>query len=277
MRNLGWIGIFLVIVGIVLIVVGIKERGLAGAASKDPEEISLKNLIARGPDGNPNIILTDYIMCDAAVYTTKDPTMTRWESVWVPAVPREPMHQGLPAAPRPPQVQALLFSINARNEADLHRIYSQPKLRALVTNRIVSLGSKESNLLNQSYPGTNFSQCLIIQEGREPAGAAKLMLMIGGGSLATLAGLVVLGIGVYQWSQERKPTPARRKRRKQEEEEEEEEEEEAPRKRKRPARAIEEEDEAPRKRKRPAREVDEEEEEPAPKKRRRPQRDDDED
>ena len=57
----------------------------------------------------------------------------------------------------------------------------------LLTNGLVSLGSEERNLLSTSYPATDFDKCLIIQEGREPAGAGQQILMIGGGILLCLA------------------------------------------------------------------------------------------
>lgn len=39
---------------------GVQEYLLAARSSHEPEEISLRDLIKRGPGGNPNIILTDF-------------------------------------------------------------------------------------------------------------------------------------------------------------------------------------------------------------------------
>jgi len=180
MRNLLVIGICCVVFGVILFAVGFQERGLAAQASREPEEIALKDLIARGPDGNPNIILKDFALCPNFVYKSKGGS---WTGAWVPAVPGEGLPPGQPAA-NPGQIQALIFTINARDQGSLLQLCGQPKLRALVTNKIVSLGSQEKALLSQSYPGTDFSRCLIIQEGREPAGPAKLLLMMGGRDLA---------------------------------------------------------------------------------------------
>jgi hypothetical protein len=194
MRFLFGTGIVLMIIGIILAVVGFQERSLAATASQAPEEISLKDLIARGPDGNPNIILTDYVLCDNFVYQERNGS---WEHAWVPAVPREQAGQN--TGGKATQVKALIFTIHARNQHDLAQRCEQPKLRALVTNRIVSLKSQERDLLAKSYPGTDFSKCLIIQEGREPAGPTKLILMIGGGGFAALAGLGMIGAGFGVW------------------------------------------------------------------------------
>jgi hypothetical protein len=233
MRFLFIFGIFLIVIGIIVAVVGFKERAVASQASATPEEISLKDLIARGPDGNPNIILTDYVLCDNFVYETKTQNGP-WQNVWVPAVPRE--HPNQQSGGKPAAVQALIFSINARNQNDMERLCNQPKLKALVTNRIVSLGSKEKDLLRQSYPGTNFDKCLIIQEGREPAGMTKLVLMMGGGALAALlgVGMVFGGFGLWLYRRTRNRNLPGTRRRAAEDDEVSEEDEDRPRPTRRP-------------------------------------------
>jgi hypothetical protein len=208
MSNRIWIGIMLLIFGGILFGVGWQERGMAANASAQPEEISLKNLIARGPDGNPNIILTDYVLCENLVYESKN---GRWTKVWIPAIPTTDLPPNATKVGRPGNIRALVFSINAGNEAEVEQRCQQPKLRALVTNKIVSLGGQEKKLLEQNYPGTDFARCLIIQEGREPAGSTKLLLMLGGGSVLVLAGLGVLGVTAVQHFRQSAASPKRRR------------------------------------------------------------------
>jgi hypothetical protein len=246
MKNYLFLGGFVVFVGVVLMVVGFMEQGVAAKASKVPEEITLKNLIARGPDGNPNILLTDFQLCENYVYKTKNGI---WQSAWVPAVPRDGLGQG----GRPNVIQALIFTINARDPNSLYQLCGQPKLRALVINKIVSLGGEEKRLLEQSYPGTDFGRCLIIQEGREPAGPVKLLLMVGGGSVVALAGIGLVGFGIVKWRQEQSPRRRPRGSRYEEDEDEDEEDEERPRRRR--ARREDEDEPRPRRR-RPYREED---------------------
>ncbi len=175
-----------------------------------PEEISLANLIARGPAGNTNIIVKDFVVCQNFVYETKS-TGGSWTKVWVPVVPSSAVQPGQMNGGTPTKVQALIFSINITNQAGLEQKCRGPKLRALLTNGLVSLGSQERNLLSGAYPATDFDKCLIIQEGREPAGAGKQIMMIGGGILLALGGLGSLGFGFYQMSAEQRPT-TRKKR-----------------------------------------------------------------
>jgi hypothetical protein len=205
-RNPIGLGIVMVVVGIILAVFGFIEHRMAAASSKQPEEISLQKLIERGPAGNPNIILTDYELCPNFVYKTKNRV---WNAAWVPAVPRNAARQG--PAGRPAVVQALIFTINARDQGSLYQLCQQPRLSALVTNEIMSMGGEEKRLLEESYPGTDFSRCLIIQQGREPAGPVKLLLMVGGGIFLAVSGLGLAVFKLYQLNRD-PPSNTRKQR-----------------------------------------------------------------
>jgi hypothetical protein len=111
-------------------------------------------------------------------------------------------------------------------------------VRGLMLNRVESLGSQERNLLQESYPNTDFSRCLIIQEDRTPAGPTFLVIMIAGGLLATIVGLGLLALAFYRWRAEE----AAAKKRKSDADEEDEEER---RSRRRRPRAEEDEDDQP--------------------------------
>lgn len=260
--------IMAVVVGGILFVVGLQERKLAATASQVPEEITLKDLIARGPNGNPNIILKDFVLCENFVYKTRGPV---WEAAWVPAIPREAMPPGQKQGGRPAAVQAIIFTINASSEQDLFQRCGQARLPALVTNGLVSLGSQEQALLQQSYPGTDFTRCLIIQEGREPAGVIKQVVMIGGGGLLTLIGLGLGGFMGVQWYLE-PPKPRRKRRSRDDEDDDDDDDDDRPR-RKRPSR-DEDEEERPRRAKKSRRDGEEKSE--RPKKSRKPRRDEEE-
>jgi hypothetical protein len=234
------IAIVLFVFGVMAIVFGVYEWRLSSGASTRPEEISLRDLIARGPDGNPNIILKDFELLDDNLvyeYDEKLGPNSSWTKVWVPVVPpgAAPPGQpgGFPFNPQPQrqigQVQALIYSTHVHGQAEIRPRCGVPKLRAMVTNRVQSLGSEEKKLLQEGYPGTDFNKCLIIEEGREPASAGFLVLLFGGGLLllAGGAGLLVIpwllgkgGGGTTQLPRKLRP---RRKRRDEEEGEDEDE------------------------------------------------------
>jgi hypothetical protein len=190
------VGIGLLVACGVLGYLSVKEWRLSRSSSATPEEITLKALVARGPHGNPNIILTEYFPCPNFVCQEgkygKD-----WTTVWVPVLPLDQAVVQLPQGPNTiSNFQAIIISTNAKNEAEMTARLVQPKLRSMVMNELRSLGSEEKKLLAQNYPNTDFSKCLIIEEGREPAGSGKLLLMAGGGGLAGVGGVVVLVLGI---------------------------------------------------------------------------------
>jgi hypothetical protein len=220
-------------IGCFLIYLGFQERGLAATANQVPEEISLKNLIARGPDGNPNVILTDYELCENIVY--KPGKYGGWQNVWVPVVPideteEEPLpfpganppgknppgkNPGVPndvqpAGVKPTVVRALIFTTHAHNEDELVRNCQKDKLPALVTNKISSIGYEEKKILEQQYPGTDWSRCLIIHEGREPAGVVKQTLLFGGGAALIFLAMVIPVVILIR-SINQRPAPNRRR------------------------------------------------------------------
>ncbi len=192
MRNLMWIGLICIVAGPAIAYLGWNEKKVADSSTQSPEEISLKDLIARGPNGNPNIILTGFEPCTNYVVTMKGNT---WNSAWVPIVVGVPGQN----AEKTTNASALVFTLNARDEGSLYGLVGVPKLKALVTNNLMSIGSEEKKLLQQSYPGTDFAKCLIIQQGREPAGALQVWGMIGGGAVLAVIGLGCLVGGFVRW------------------------------------------------------------------------------
>lgn len=189
----GFISLFL---GGGLLYAGIQGKRLADASSQQPETISLKQLVARGPDGNPNIVLTDFELCNNFVYAAKSvgglKELGGWTKVWVPIVPRgDNLNPPLGAVAPAGNVQALIYSSHVGSQAELPKL-AVAQLRGMVTNRIESLGVKEKQRLQEAYPGINFDRCLIIDEGREPLSAGRTSLLIGGGGLLAMAGVVLI-------------------------------------------------------------------------------------
>lgn len=175
---------------------GLKEWRLASAASSVLEEISLKDLIARGRDGNPNVLLTNFVLGDRIVYHREDGKET-WKKALAPVFPLESLPHGLDRVSPDTPIQAVVASSNATNEAEFCRRCEKPKLHALVTNRSRSLSDEEIKLL-KAFGEVDSSSCLIIEEGEEPNGFVTIALMIGGGVLAMVIGVRLLGRGIYR-------------------------------------------------------------------------------
>jgi hypothetical protein len=198
------IGIGLPVLGGLFAWYGIKERDIARDSSETPETIALNKLIARGPDGNANIILTDYV--PTTPHVIQRGRRGRYSGVWIPVVPRdskEPAGAGVP--------KVFVYSSEAGDPEEAYERLSNPQLPAMVSNKIMTPNSGAMDGLEEQFPQTDFSTCIFIHEGRETASAEKSALMIIGGIAAIVIGLWSLGLCLYLW-QKRKANPPRRKK-----------------------------------------------------------------
>ena len=162
---------------------GVEEYRLSARSSQEPEEISLRDLIERGENGNPNIILKDFTIFEDYIYQKKL-LSGKWPKVWIPIIPTGGDDQG---AGKPAAIKAFLFGEDIAGDQEVRRRFARPKLRGMVNPDAPKPGIIGSVLISRSYPGTQPGRCLIIEEGKEPAGALKLGLF--GGGFVLLAGL----------------------------------------------------------------------------------------
>jgi hypothetical protein len=150
---------------------GAEAYYLASRSSQEPEEISLQDLIKRGSEGNPNIILKDFVIFDDFVYEKKA-LSARWTRVWVPVVPSNEAEKASGKA----AIRVFLYSENVGNEKEARARFEHPKMRGLVNPNAPKPGIIGSVLIKRSYPGTDPSRCIMIEEGLEPAGPLKLLM-----------------------------------------------------------------------------------------------------
>jgi hypothetical protein len=193
--------IALAVIGGVVFFLGINEKKLSDASSAEPEQVSLAKLIERGPEGNANIILTDYKLCPNFIgekKTVGGQPVGDWTKVWVPIARPNLLGLGaLAQAAGGNEIHAIIFSTHVSNEGEMLAKLGRPPLHGMVTNRIKSLSVKEKELLRQSYPGIDCDRCLIIDEGRAPTSSELIALYLGGGGLLLLAGVGLAGLRVF--------------------------------------------------------------------------------
>lgn len=163
---------------------GAEDYRISTQSSQEPEEISLRALLERGPGGNPNIVLKDFSLFDEYV-TQKKRLAQRWTKVWVPIIPTDG-DEG--AAGQPAAIRAFLYSENVGSEEELRQRFDKPRLRGMVSPGAPTPGVISSVLIKRRL-GTEPNQCLIIEEGKEPAGVLKLILY--GIGFVLLTGLTV--------------------------------------------------------------------------------------
>jgi hypothetical protein len=188
-------GLLFCLMGGLLGVWGWYESKLASGATEQPEIISLSDLIARGSDGNPNIILTDYRLSKNFVYEEEENSKS-WKLVWVPVMPIE---QAPANDSEPTVVKAVLVSERVKNQSDVESILAKPQMPAMMTNRIMSLKPAQRKLLSNRYPNTNFDTCLILVEGRTLASPLKRFAIYSGSGLLILVGLGIQFRGKFRW------------------------------------------------------------------------------
>jgi hypothetical protein len=190
--------ILAVIGGGFLMYMAYREWRLSSTAASAPEDLTLAALIARGPEGNPYVRVSDFDTGRNFVYQPGK-YGGGWETVWVPAAPVAP-------GARPEEMddikmpELIIKSSHVHSQADLDALVVKPTLEGMVINSIESLGSEEKKHLSSHYPYVGFDKCLILDEGRKPSGAASVFLM-GGGGLA----LVVGGVGAIVYMRTRRP------------------------------------------------------------------------
>jgi hypothetical protein len=203
--------------GVMFVFYSFREMRLAVAASETPQRLTLAQLAANGPGDNAHVVLTDFALCDGYVCLVKvgrferlitgsDPTRKHWEGVFVPLVPLTPelrqrraRGEAVGRQPAPGNVRVLLLSYAVHGVADLDRLDTQPQVRGMVINSIKSLDAKTASLLRELYPGTDFGNCLIFQEGRLPSSTTTSLLVVFLGTCAIVgSGFLLLVRHLYR-------------------------------------------------------------------------------
>ena len=253
---------------------GFKERAVASESSPTPETMTLNQLIARGPEGNANVVVTDFTLIrDHAVERGR---RNRWSGAWVPIVPKDAAPGTVP--------KVFVYTTEGRSPEEVYQQVSGPQLAGLVINKIKTPKGSVEDHFEERYPQVDFDTAIYIEEGRTPSSETTAMLMILGGIAAAVIGVGSLVLALIVW-QKNKAAEARQKkdRKKRRSRDDDEDDDDRPRKRRaardedndeappRKRRIADEDDEAPRKKRRP---IDEDDDRPS---RRRVARDEDED
>jgi hypothetical protein len=186
------------LVGVGGVLWGTKELKLAGAASETATRMTCRELGEKGAEGNPHVLLTDFVLTDDLVYEHKRKTSdaSKWKKVWVPAVPSDSAYAKAIRAPgadvseipAPRPVSVIVVSSDTKNEAELAALGAKKELDGMVVNLISSLGHEEKKLLEESYGDVSRAQ--IFEVGRKPAKKILAFGAIVGGAAVALAVLL---------------------------------------------------------------------------------------
>jgi hypothetical protein len=164
----GAIALFGCVISTIRLVERRRLAGKVGEASAEPEDITLAKLIARGPDGNANVHVTD-LEFDKQYLTRTFKTKSGVEGVkhiW--AVARVPGE-----APGGP-VRVLVKNTNVPEQSDADRFLTTRSVKGLVINKIDRPDDEEVGLLRSKYPGFDPDKVVMIEVGREPPGQVAM-------------------------------------------------------------------------------------------------------
>ncbi len=194
------IGIGALIISFIALMVAIFQGSFAFRSSAQPEPIALGDLIARPREGNRNVAVKDFVLCQTFVHWSEMNAPSSWTGVYVPAVPAEEADIGPKGEVKAPEkIRALFVSKQIHNERDLLEKLNQPTVRALV-NPQRNASPHTLRLLQQSYPASDFDGCIILDVD-DAFWAWGWICMLGGvaliflffGALALLAWIVSAG------------------------------------------------------------------------------------
>lgn len=197
--------------GAVLTWFGVRETKLAAASSATPQPLSCRDLALRGPGANAYVTLTDFVVARNGAYYKRDQDQSDWSTIWLPLLPRGTASSAASAGKRPSAlpltlasrtsivptsntsgIRVLLKSTRVRTQADLPPLYYLRKIEGMIVNCVDSVGPKEMEILRAQYPGTDFAQCWILEEGRKPTSPVTRFALFCGGGFGLLAALAVL-------------------------------------------------------------------------------------
>jgi Zn-finger nucleic acid-binding protein len=180
---LGTCGIVCLILGGILFFIGWQKKTLAGLGLATPQDIRVADLAAKGPGNNIHVRVTDLEFGLNYVFEEKN---KRWTTVWIPLFPTGADLKGQP--------KVLLKTYKASGPPEVDQMAMRKQVQGVITNSIHSLGSKELAELRKSYPGADFNNVYILEDGETiPSSGTVLAFLLAGGMVLVLGVLLAVG------------------------------------------------------------------------------------
>ncbi|MFO0926579.1 MAG: hypothetical protein U0736_06000 [Gemmataceae bacterium] len=210
------------IIGLMLSMVGSNEMRLCKRSRSEPKSLTLAQLIQTEEKGldNLHVVVNQFVPdlpnlvfeVNATPKERKDPVVLAskpWRTVYLPLRSVEP---GGPLAKGPPPpgveggrakaadpIRVIVVTNKTKNIDELTSRFVGGRCQGMITNSVRELDREASDLLKQSYPGTDFSQVMILQDGRVPSSAnSALAMFVVGVVLAAVGGLLGVLALIYR-------------------------------------------------------------------------------
>lgn len=198
------------VIGCVLLFIGYQETRLASIASTTASDVTLADLERSGSGDNAHLRVSDFVLCTWDYVVTE--RKGKWSVAWVPAVAQDGrwFQEEIVAhldengqwpdgvdMPRPTDVKVVFKLTKARNDLDVAKVAAADSIEGMVINEIEGLDRGERDLLESSYPTSDFSSVTLFEPERQPMGMTALVGLI-------LGGLVSMGLWVFFFLRGRK-------------------------------------------------------------------------
>ena len=200
----------------ILAYLGLRQYEIRARAAEAPAQMTLRELLARGPGDNVHVTLTGFNYCDRFSYAEKR-IGSGWSAAFFPIVPAgeragtglqeetvkldaksaEALHRegvalsggmgrlhGKPSLPG--KVTVVVVSKRLHNDSDVAAFIAQRSIDGLVVEPSESLNRYERSELQGRFPTLVLSNCVLIEEGRGPPGVWLLVLLFGGSGAAVV-------------------------------------------------------------------------------------------
>jgi hypothetical protein len=171
--------------GCLFFLVGLIQEIEWCSVAEEPTEIRLADLLARWPQGNHHVVLTDFV-CGTPLYITKESSDP--PTVWLPVYPTEEVGRGGLGWPRKARM-LISFSGPEDQQDEMERQCQRARVQGLVLGS-ADLGSVGRKLIAKQSPDTDFSACLKLEVGRRPPNRSILFWYIVGGAVTAPLGAV---------------------------------------------------------------------------------------
>ena len=175
-----------ILLGVMFLGGYLQWRTVYAEAALEPQEMTLQELCTRGYGKNRHVRVRDFqFVKPYVVVPRKASKPDEYDYVLLPVVPAG-------AAAAPAQVPVLVRTFKPKSPADVDRYLQETRVvQGMVLNGFKPPTPRELDLLRQTYPQTDWSRCIFLQQGEGPPTLVESLIAIGVG-----LGALMLGVGL---------------------------------------------------------------------------------
>jgi hypothetical protein len=195
------IGVIILLLGVFCAVGAWREWSAYRLGAGEPQEMTLRQLVERGPEGPSHLRLTDFAFIyrpagadklHLAFVAQGKSGADEWAAVLIPLGPKPEANPGGPKPPAGDPAKVLLRSTHLLHQSDLDSfIASKPKQFDVVVVPY-TLTEKQREALSGEVPNNNFADAIVVEEGYDHGITMPLAFTLAGVLFLVVGGFVLL-------------------------------------------------------------------------------------